>query len=116
MRGQIEVTFQKARAHLGLETQRPWSDLAIARTTPALLGLFSLVALLATKLRHTDRLFVLRAAWYRKSEPTFADAIAAVRRHFWSGLTFSLSSGKIDVIKIPRPLVNRLSEALCYAA
>jgi hypothetical protein len=45
-RWQLEVTFQDARAHLGIETQRQQrSDLAILRTTPALLGLFSLVTL-----------------------------------------------------------------------
>ena len=46
-RWQIEVTFQEVRAHLGVETQRQWSDLAIERTTPALLGLYSLVCLWA---------------------------------------------------------------------
>ena len=35
------------RTHLGVETQRQWSDLAIARTTPALLGLFSWTTLAA---------------------------------------------------------------------
>ena len=46
-RWQVEVTFEEARRHLGVETQRQWSDAAIARTTPVLLGLFSLVTLLA---------------------------------------------------------------------
>jgi DDE superfamily endonuclease len=43
MRWQLEVTFQEMRRHLGFETQRQWSELAIRRTTPALLGLFSLM-------------------------------------------------------------------------
>ena len=30
----MEVTFEESRAHLGIETLRQWSDLAIARTTP----------------------------------------------------------------------------------
>src|SRR4051794_26339082 len=42
LRWKMEVTFQEARRHLGLETQRQWSELAIRRTTPALLGLFSI--------------------------------------------------------------------------
>ena len=42
-RWNVEVTFEEARAHLGVETQRQCSDLAIARTTPCLLGLFSLI-------------------------------------------------------------------------
>ena len=44
-RWRIETTFQEVREHLGVETQRQWSDLAILRTTPALLGLYSLVAI-----------------------------------------------------------------------
>ena len=47
LRWQLEVTFQEVRTHLGVETQRQWSDLAIARPTPALLGLFSWTTLAA---------------------------------------------------------------------
>src|SRR5215211_8692103 len=47
MRWQLEVTFQEMRGHLGFETQRQWSDMAVRRTTPALLGLFSLATLIA---------------------------------------------------------------------
>ena len=47
LRWQLETTFQEVRTHRGVETQRQWSELAILRTTPALLGLFSLVTLLA---------------------------------------------------------------------
>lgn len=79
-RWQVEVTFQEARRHLGLETQRQWSELAIARTTPVLLGLFSLVTLLATTL---DVVRLRRAAWYPKPVPTFSDALVAVRQHCW---------------------------------
>jgi DDE superfamily endonuclease len=46
-RWQVEVTFEETRRHLGLETQPQWSDKAIARTTPLLLGLFSFVTLIA---------------------------------------------------------------------
>ena len=51
MRWSVETTFEEGREHLGLETQRQWSDLAIERTTPCLLGLFSLVVLLTHKLQ-----------------------------------------------------------------
>jgi hypothetical protein len=40
LRRQLEATFQEVCAHLGVETQRRWSDRAIARTTPVLMGLF----------------------------------------------------------------------------
>ena len=82
-RWQVEVTFREARDHLGLETQRQWSDRAIARTTPCLLALFSLVTLLAAHLGHRARLRVSASAWYRKKRPTFSDSLAAVRRQFW---------------------------------
>jgi MYXO-CTERM domain-containing protein len=79
MRWQLEVTLQEARAHLGVETQRQWSDGAIARTTPALLGLFSLVTLLAHRSTRRRKLPIRQAAWYHKPLPTLSDALAAVR-------------------------------------
>jgi len=79
-RWSVEVTFREARDHLGLESQRQWSDRAIARTTPCLLGLFSLVALLGSRLSTHTKRAVAAAAWYRKTQPTFADTLAAVRK------------------------------------
>ncbi|MCJ2030426.1 hypothetical protein MKK50_13595 [Methylobacterium sp. J-043] len=81
-RWSVEVTFQEARRHLGVETQRQWSDTAIARTAPCLLGLFS-VMLLAARLPTRQRQCIAAAAWYRKPRPTFADALAAVRYAIW---------------------------------
>src|ERR687894_277198 len=78
-RWQLEVTFQEARTHLGVETQRQWSDRAIARTTPCLLALFSIVTLMAAQLTARDRRHVAETAWYHKRQPTFSDALAAVR-------------------------------------
>jgi hypothetical protein len=76
MRWSVEVTFEEGRAHLGLETQRQWSDLAIARTTPVLLALFSLVTVLALQLSQAGQIPVPVTAWYHKTEPTFADCLA----------------------------------------
>src|SRR4029434_3401425 len=83
MRWSVEVTFEEGRAQLGLETQRQWSDQAIARTTPILLALFSLVTILALESRPGGQLPVPVTAWYHKAEPTFADCLALVRRHLW---------------------------------
>ena len=116
LRWQLEVTFHEVRAHLGVETQRQWSDRAIARTTPALLGLFSLITLLAHHLQPGAESPVRRAAWYAKTTPTFLDAIALVRRHLWAHLTFRTSAGEGDMVKVPRSLVEHWSELLCYAA
>lgn len=112
----MEVTFAEVRRHLGVETQRQWSDKAIARTTPALFGLFSVIALCAAELARENKLGLRRAAWYEKESATFADAIASVRRSIWSQESFQTSCLETEMIKIPRPLFERLTETLCYAA
>ncbi len=116
MRWQLEVTFQEVRRHLGFETQRQWSDLAIRRTTPALLGLFSVITLFAHRqMRQAVGIF-RRAAWYHKRHPTFADALALVRKELWAQNTFYGSPAHIDTVKVPRAYLERLTDALCYAA
>jgi DDE superfamily endonuclease len=116
-RWQLEVTFQEARRHLGLETQRQWSDLAIRRTTPALLGVFSLVTLFAH--HHMTRRAAdafRQVAWYRKRHPTFADALALVRKELWASATFHGSPAQSETVKVPRAYLERLTDAVCYAA
>jgi len=116
LRWNVEVTFQEARALLGLETQRQWSDLAIARTTPALLGLFSLVTLLAYQLTKDKPFPVRTSAWYVKKEPTFSDALAVVRRHIWFGLwgKYIESTSNPDYVLIPTSFFNGLVDSMCY--
>lgn len=114
MRWQVEVTFHEVRDHLGVETQRQWSDLAIARTTPALLSLFSLVTLLAHTHAHHDRIPVRQAAWYCKPLPTFSDALALVRENLWQHRYFPLSQKRLDVRKLQPDLLNYLSNAAFY--
>ncbi len=82
-RWQVEVTFEEVRAHLGVETQRQWSDLSILRTTPALMALFSIITLWANKLAYMQKLTVFQTAWYKKRYPTFSDAVASVRYRIW---------------------------------
>jgi hypothetical protein len=115
-RWQLEVTFEEARRHLGVETQRQWSELAIRRTTPALLGLFSLVTLLAHQQLSRRPVRVRQAAWYHKAQPTFADALALVRRELWAPAAFRLCISEPDMVKVPRAFIERLTETLCYAA
>lgn len=109
-------TEEEAREHLGVETQRQWSELAIERTTPVLLGLFSLVTLLAHRLTEGQELPVRTAAWYTKSEATFADALAVVRQHLWSTVKFPNSAVQNGVVPIPSAVVQGLVDTLCYAA
>ena len=114
-RWQVEVTFQEVRTHLGVETQRQWSDKAIARTTPILMGLFSWVTLLTNQSQQDGHLPVRQAAWYVKTTPTFSDAIALVRRRFWHHWGFCMSGAKSNMQKPPPDLLNRLFEAVCYS-
>jgi hypothetical protein len=112
----MEVTFEEARAHLGMETQRQWNDHAIARTTPALLSLYSIITLTAHLLIEKGATCLRSTAWYRKARPTFSDALALVRRHLWDHLHFSMSQQEADMIQIPRALFERFIDAVCYAA
>ncbi len=100
LRWRIEVTFQETRAHLGLETQRQWSDRAMSRTTPVLLGLFPWTTLAIHPLGD-GRLSTPRpATWHVKSESTFVDAIALVRRHLWiASETFCTSGKSLDFVQ-----------------
>ena len=121
LRWQLKVTpyqvrgrlFQELRAHLGVETQRQWSDRAIARTTPALLGLFSWTTLAAHGLQRRHSITHRTAAWYDKPSPTFVDAIALVRRHLWlASEGFSLSVSAPDIQELPVALYHRLVDSL----
>jgi hypothetical protein len=111
----IETTFEESRAHLGLETQRQWSDRAIERTTPCLLGLYSVVALLAHALHPDGKIAVQGAAWYPKAHATFADVLAVVRQHLWGDLSYSTSAHAPDLVGIPRSELSRLVQAVCYS-
>ena len=113
-RWRVEVTFHEVRDHLGVETQRQWSNKAIARTTPALLGLFSLVTLLAHQSTRRKKLPIRQTAWYAKSTPTFSDALAIVRRQIWQTQHFSISAPQGDVQKIPLEDFEPWLDALCY--
>ena len=112
----VEVTFAEVRRHLGVETQRQWSDPAIERTTPALLGLFSLVALWAHETAAGHALVPRVAVWYPKHEPTFSDALATVRRQLWSDLIIETSPPLPEREKIPDDVLYRLIEAACFPA
>ncbi len=111
----INPAVEEVRRHLGLETQRQWSDLVIARTTPLILGLFSIVTLLAHHLQANFAWTTGQKSWYSKPLPTFSDALTLVHRFLWAS-TFSMSSNPADIIKVPRPLFNRLRDLAIYAA
>ena len=114
MRWQLEVTFHEVRDHLGVETQRQWSDWAIARTTPALLGLFSLVTLLANTHAQKGKIPIRQAAWYCKPLPTFSDALALVRQEIWQHRYFQLSHKRYDVRNMRPEVLNYLCNAAFY--
>ena len=82
-RWNLEVTFEEVREHLGVETQRQWSDKAIARTTPILLSLYTIVCLIANRLQTERPIDVAQTAWYEKHDATFSDLVKAVRKILW---------------------------------
>lgn len=117
LRWGVEVTFQECHAHLGLETQRQWSPLAIQRTTPALLALFSLITLIAFRLTSLagTPLPLRTSAWYVKSQPTFSDVIAFVRFYLWQHLQFNYSPVKSGLGRFPDSLLAGFVDAICFS-
>jgi DDE superfamily endonuclease len=113
-RWSMETTYEEARAHLGVETQRQWSDPAIFRTTPLLFGLYSLVTLYIQQNAERLALSPRRAAWYPKPAATFADALARLRQHFWFE-RFVTSAGMAEVTESLPPDLQRLIQLACYA-
>ena len=113
-RWQIEVTFAETRAHLGIETQRQWTDNAIARTTPALLGFYSLISLWACDLLNSTST-PYAAAWYRKTSLPFSDAIGAIRLQVSVGDINSHSPSHRKSQYIPTTRIVRMAQALCFA-
>jgi hypothetical protein len=116
MRWSVEVTFAESRAHLGVETQRQWSEQAIARTTPVLLALFSLVTILALKLSSGGQIPVAATAWYQKAEPTFADCLALVRRHLWRARYLVNSTPEAESMQFPSEAFDLLIHGVPLAA
>jgi hypothetical protein len=112
-RWSLEVTFEEGRAHLGIETQRQWSDRAIERSTPLLFGLYSLVTLFGQALHPDGQVPVSQAAWYRKYTATFRDVLALVRHHLWGSGTFPTSPTHPGVVLVPCSTLERLSWAVC---
>jgi hypothetical protein len=110
----MEVTYEESRAHLGVETQRQWSDPAVFRTAPLLFGLYSLVTLYVHQNAGRLALSPRRALWYPKPAPTFADALARLRRQLWFDQLVT-SPGNDDMTGTPPPLLQRLVDQACYA-
>ena len=115
-RWSIETTFALVRAHLGVESQRQWSKLAIARTTPVLMGLFSIVTLLANSLQKQGRLIRQVSSWYIKSQLTFSDALAGVRRYLWQEMNFCTSDSEVIHVKMSQQQYQLWQNALAWAA
>jgi hypothetical protein len=112
----VEVTFEESRRHLGIGTNRQWSDKAINRTKPCLYGLFSLITLMANELKQAGKLKNRSAAWYDKRVATFSDATGCVRQQIWEFQSFQTSENEWEMIKIPRSFLQTLTETLCFAA
>lgn len=115
-RWNVEVTFEEVRSHLGFETQRQWNPLAILRSSPAILGLFSFVTLVAHYLLGDQPLPIRSAAWYDKPQATFSDVLAYVRRYLWTHTIFPSSHSRLSSENIPSSLLDLWQDILCYAS
>ena len=93
---------------MGVETQRQWSDLAIARTTPILMALFSIITLWVNQIQKLEPITIKPCAWYQKSHPTFSDAIATVRRRIWRKHNYLTSLENRDVYIFKQHWLNHL--------
>jgi hypothetical protein len=111
-----EGTCEEARTPLGRGTPRQGHERALARTTPALLSRYAVIARTAHVLSEKGLTGVRSTAWSRKTRPPFSDAMALVRRQWWNHLHFSMSQQEAAMIKIPHELFERLIDAVCYAA
>jgi len=109
-----EVTFEEGRAHLGIETQRQWSDLAIERSTPARFGLFTRIVLMTYALYPDGHLPLPQAAWYPKTHASFHDLLILVRRRIWLHLLFQTEALSPELRLITSAQVEHLLSAVCY--
>ena len=116
LRWHLAVPRAAVRRHRGVATQRQRSDLAIRRTTPALPGRCARVALAAQPHLTQPADCVRQATWSRKALPTFADALALVRQEAWAQMASCRSTDAAEFVHVPRALVERFADALCYAA
>ena len=115
LRWSVDVTFEECRRHLGVETQRQWSDKAIARSTPALMSLFSIVCLIALRLSERIQLLPQTTAWYQKEWTTFSDVLTFVRRHIWD-TKYSKSADDMGYVLFPVQEWEALLDILAMAA
>ena len=112
----IETMFQEMRTHLGIETTRQRVAKSVLRTGPCLFGLFSLVSLIFAEHSRHHRVRLRAAAWYAKTEPTFSDAIATVRRLFWLETILKPPAHYAAFTKLPHRVRDLLLDSLVLAA
>jgi hypothetical protein len=110
MRWSLEVTFEEVREHLGMETQHQWSDKAIQRTTPIVLGLYSIVTWITADLAQQDDIPIQRTAWYNKEKVTFSDCLFLVRKHIWQTqiANYVMSTPDEDIIQLTPDILDLL--------
>ncbi len=116
-RWNIEVTFREAREHLGIETQRQWSDMAIKRTTPILFALYSLAVLIGNSLIKEGLVGIEQTAWYAKEEIKFSDILTGIRKYVLEKMYFckELISEETEQ-KSNKEFINRVMDLFLHAA
>ncbi len=116
MRWNIEVMFEEVRRHLGVETQRQWSDLAIERTTPCLFALFSISTMYGLRLWIAEKFQAEGSAWYKKDHVTFSDVLSAVRGEILEKRNYVASGSEVDATKFYDEMIASMIKELASAA
>jgi hypothetical protein len=90
MRWSVEVTFHDSKQYLGFEEPQGWTRKAVQRTAPVGMLLYSLILLWFAREGHRQWR-PLNCPWYqRKTEASFADMLATLRRLSMRQQVFSL--------------------------
>jgi len=116
LRWNLEVAFQELRAHLGFETPRQRVEKSVLRMAPCLLGLFSVISLIYHEHLKRHKVATCDRPCYTKSEPTFGDAIATVRRLFWEETILTQPYFSKVCKNLPPKLYKFVLDHLCQAA
>ena len=116
LRWNLEVTFQEIRAHLGFETPRQRVEKSVLRMAPCLLGLYSLISLIYHEHLKRHNVVTCDRPCYTKSEATFSDAIAIVRRLFWEETIFAQPYFRRVCKNLPPKLNEFVLDHLCQSA
>jgi hypothetical protein len=115
-RWSLEVTFREMKQQLGWEKTQQRSQRSVLRAAPCLMGCFSVITLIYHASLRTKAAAPRQTLCYHKSEPTFSDALFAVRRMLWASTVLPQTLGADLATKLPPRLRTLVLTQLAEAA